>query len=136
MSPFGKNPEGKDPRAPRVKLAGTVLALLQLENGRQVRARLHQLSFTGGLLHLEKPLEEGIKVEVMFHVGNCTIRSQASIRFPMWATQGYLQAFEFSGLEEEARRRLELDLQKFLSSPGASVPQSEQGLSAASGSGS
>ncbi len=48
-------------RAPRVKLAGTILALLRLDNGREVRARLHQLSFTGGLLHLEKPLDEGIK---------------------------------------------------------------------------
>jgi hypothetical protein len=136
VSHFRKNAEGKDPRAPRVKLAGTVLALLQLENGRQVRARLHQLSFTGGLLHLEKPLEEGIKVELMFHVGNCTIRSQAALRFPMWATQGYLQPFEFTGLKEEARRKLELDLQKFLSSPAAGTPESEQALEVASGPGS
>ena len=49
-------------RAPRVKLAGTILALLQLENGRQIRARLHQLSFTGGLLHMDKPLDEGSDV--------------------------------------------------------------------------
>jgi hypothetical protein len=136
VSHFGKHADGKDPRAPRVKLAGTVLALLQLENGRQVRARLHQLSFTGGLLHLEKPLEEGINVEVMFHVGNCTIRSQAAMRFPMWATQGYLQPFEFTGLEEEARRKLELDLQRFLTFPAAGTPEPEKALGAASGSSS
>src|SRR5207302_2816642 len=53
-------------RAPRVKLAGVVLALIQLENGRQIRSRLHQLSITGGLLYLDDPLDEGIKVEVMF----------------------------------------------------------------------
>src|SRR5438477_9512363 len=50
-------------RAPRVKLAGLVLALIQLENGRQIRSRLHQLSITGGLLYLDDPLDEGIKVQ-------------------------------------------------------------------------
>ena len=101
-------------RAPRVKLAGTILALLRLDNGREVRARLHQLSFTGGLLHLDKPLDEGIKVEVMFHVGDSTIRSKAVMLFPMWATQGCLQPFEFANLAEEDRQRLESDLQKLL----------------------
>lgn len=106
-------------RAPRVKLAGTVLALVRLENGRQVRARLHQLSITGGLLHLENPLDEGIKVEVMFHVGSCTVRSKATMLFPMWATQGYLQPFEFSDLGQEDLQRLETDLQKFLDQAAA-----------------
>ena len=103
-------------RAPRVKLAGTILALLRLDNGREVRARLHQLSFTGGLLHLEKPLDEGIKVEVMFHIGESTIRSKGVMLFPMWATQGCLQPFEFSNLEEADRQKLECDLQKLLGS--------------------
>jgi hypothetical protein len=103
-------------RAPRVKLAGTILALLRLDNGREVRARLHQLSFTGGLLHLEKPLDEGIKLEVMFHIGESTIRSKAVMLFPMWATQGCLQPFEFSNLEETDRQKLECDLQKLLGS--------------------
>jgi hypothetical protein len=103
-------------RAPRVKLAGTILALLRLDNGREVRARLHQLSFTGGLLHMEKPLDEGIKVDVMFHVGDSTIRSKAAMLFPMWATQGCLQPFEFANLSEEDRQKLGSDLQKFLTS--------------------
>jgi hypothetical protein len=90
--------------------------LLRLDNGREVRARLHQLSFTGGLLHLDKPLDEGIKVEVMFHVGDSTIRSKAVMLFPMWATQGCLQPFEFANLAEEDRQRLESDLQKLLGS--------------------
>jgi hypothetical protein len=103
-------------RAPRVKLAGTILALLRLDNGREVRARLHQLSFTGGLLHMEKPLDEGIKVDVMFHIGDSTIRSKAAMLFPMWATQGCLQPFEFANLSEEDRQKLGSDLQKFLTS--------------------
>lgn len=109
-------------RAPRVKLAGTILALLRLENGRQVRARLHQLSITGGLLHMEKPVDEGIKVEVMFHVGASTVRSKARMLFPMWATQGCLQPFEFSDLRGEDRQKLEKDLQKFLDQAVTSTP--------------
>src|SRR5271165_5656290 len=102
------------PRAPRVKLAGTVLSLVRLENGRQTRGKLHQLSITGGLLHLEQPLDEGIKVEVIFHVGSSTVRSKATMLFPMWATQGYLQPFEFSDLGEDDRSNLQADLQRLL----------------------
>jgi hypothetical protein len=119
-------------RAPRVKLAGTILALLRLDSGREVRARLHQLSFTGGLLHLEKPLDEGIKVEVMFHVVQSTIRSKAVMLFPMWATQGCLQPFEFTNLEEEDRQKLESDLQNFLNSSGISSPLAKSAVASSS----
>jgi hypothetical protein len=120
-------------QAPRVKLAGTVLALIKLESGRQIRARLHQLSFTGGLLHLDIPLDEGIKVEVMFRVGKCTIRNRAVMMFPMWATQGCLQPFAFIDLQDHDREKLQEDLQKFLNaSPLLASP--EQTLEAAAGS--
>jgi hypothetical protein len=108
-------------RAPRVKLAGTVLSLVCLENGRQTRGRLHQLSVTGGLLHLETPLDEGIKVEVIFHVGESTVRTKARMLFPMWATQGYLQPFEFVDLGQEDRGKLQADLQRLLHSSGAAI---------------
>jgi hypothetical protein len=115
------------PRAPRVKLAGTVLSLVRLENGRQTRGKLHQLSVTGGLLHLETPLDEGIKVEVIFHVGESTVRSKARMLFPMWATQGYLQPFEFSDLDDEDRCNLQVDLQRLLDcSAAAIVPAPEE----------
>jgi hypothetical protein len=109
------------PRAPRVKLAGTVLSLVRLENGRQTRGKLHQLSITGGLLHLEQPLDEGIKVEVIFHVGSSTVRSKATMLFPMWATQGYLQPFEFADLGEEERSNLQADLQRLLDCSAATI---------------
>jgi len=108
-------------RAPRVKLAGTVLSLVRLENGRQTRGKLHQLSITGGLLHLDTPLDEGIKVEVIFHVGSSTVRSQARMLFPMWATQGYLQPFEFADLDEEDRCNLRVDLQRLLDCSAATI---------------
>ena len=66
---------------------------------------------------MDKPLDEGIKVEVMFHVAGSTVRSKAAMLFPMWATQGCLQPFEFADLGEENRLKLETDLQTFLSSP-------------------
>jgi hypothetical protein len=122
-------------RAPRVKLAGTILALVRLENGRQIRARLHQLSFTGGLLHLDAPLDEGIKAEVMFHVGGSTIRSKATMLFPMWATQGCLQPFEFADLGEDDRLKLKADLERFLGSAGVGAYDEEQASEAAAGSG-
>lgn len=117
------------PRAPRVKLAGTVLCLVRLQNGRQTRGRLHQLSVTGGLLHLEQPLDEEIKVEVIFHVGNSTVRSQANMLFPMWATQGYLQPFEFADLGEEERRQLQADLQQLLNCSAAAIVPPSAGIS-------
>src|SRR5437764_8841902 len=93
-------------RAPRIKLAGAVLVMLRLENGRHVRGKLHQVSTSGGLLHLDQPLAEKIKVQVMFHVGECTVKSSASMLFPMWATQGCLQPFQFIDFPEPERTAL------------------------------
>ena len=107
-------------RGARVKLGGSILALLQLQNRRQVRTRLNQLSPNGGLLQLEKPLDEGIVVEVLFHVGSTTVRSQAEMLFPMWATKGCLQPFRFMHLDEATRSALEQDLITLLHvSPGS-----------------
>ena len=72
------------------------------------------LSITGGLLHLEVPLDEGIKVEIMFHVGDTTVRTKGKTLFPMWATSGYMQPFEFCDLEAQDRNKLEADLKKML----------------------
>jgi hypothetical protein len=120
-------------RAPRVKLGGSVLFLARLENGRQLRGKLHQLSTSGGLLQLEKPLDEGIKVEVIFHVGNTTVRSKAKMLFPMWATQGYLQPFEFDELSEPERGQLQSNLEKLLkASPADAVSAVEQNIEVSS----
>ena len=113
-------------RAPRVKLGGTVLAIIRLENGKQVRSRLHQLSTSGGVLQLENPLDEKIKVEVIFHVGSSTVRSQAVTLFPMWATKGCLQPFGFCDLPEKDRVSLQADLQQFLNQTSAPVRARQQ----------
>ena len=104
----------REKRGSRVKLGGVVLALLQLQNKRYVRARLHQLSVNGGLLQLEHPLDEGITVDVLFHFCSTTVRSKAEMLFPMWATKGCLQPFRFRDLDEQQVGRLENDLTALL----------------------
>jgi hypothetical protein len=39
----------------------------------------------------------------------------------MWATQGYLQPFEFAGLDEEDRCNLQVDLQRLLDCSAAAI---------------
>jgi hypothetical protein len=87
-------------RGSRVKVLGAVLALVVLENGRQIRARISQLSVNGGLVALENPLDEGIKITMVFHIGTTSIRWPAEMLFPMWATNGCLQPFRFRDLDE------------------------------------
>jgi hypothetical protein len=98
----------------RVKLRGSVLVLLRLPNKRSVRAAIHQLSTTGGVIHLEKPLDEKLEVEVIFHIREVTIRGKAQMLFPMWATQGWMQPFRFVGLSESSRESLDANLRSFM----------------------
>jgi len=70
------------PRPFRVKLRGSILTLIGLPNKRQVRGKLHQLSTTGGLVNVEKPLDEKLQVEFVFHLGETTIREKAEMMFP------------------------------------------------------
>jgi hypothetical protein len=98
-------------RGSRVKLGGSVLALVLLENGRQIRARMSQLSVNGGLVSLDRPLDEAIRVTVLFHLGKTSIRCRAQMMFPMWATKGCLQPFRFLELPEEDRNKLNQELE-------------------------
>jgi len=105
------------PRPFRVKLRGSVLTLIRLPNQRHVRGKLHQLSSTGGLVNLDKPLDEKLVVEFIFHLGENTIREKAQMLFPMWATQGWLQPFRFIDLPEASKSTLETSLTAFMQGP-------------------
>jgi hypothetical protein len=107
-------PHAQIPRPFRVKLRGSVLALLRLPNQRMIRSKLHQLSITGGLLNLDQPLDEKLQLELIFHLGEVTIREKAEMMFPMWATQGWLQPFRFVDLPEAHQKVLESSLQTLL----------------------
>jgi hypothetical protein len=98
----------------RVKLRGSVLVLVRLPNKRAVRAAIHQLSTSGGVIHLEKPLDEKLDVEMIFHISKATIRSKAQMLFPMWATQGWMQPFRFVDLPDNSRDILDAKLKTFL----------------------
>ena len=98
----------------RVKLRGSVLSLVRLPNRRSVRAAIHQLSTSGGVIHLEKPLDEKLEVEIIFHIHEATFRNKAQMLFPMWATQGWMQPFRFVDLSEADREMLDAKLKSFL----------------------
>lgn len=98
----------------RVKLRGSLLVLVRLPNKRSVRAAFHQLSITGGVIHVEKPLDEKLEVELIFHIRETTIRSKAQMLFPMWATQGWMQPFRFVDLSQENLKNLDEGLKTFV----------------------
>jgi len=98
----------------RVKLRGSVLVLVRLPNKRSLRAAIHQLSTSGGVIHFEKPLDEKLEVELIFHLSRATIRSKAQMLFPMWATQGWMQPFRFVDLSDSNRETLDEKLKTFL----------------------
>jgi hypothetical protein len=112
-------------RGLRVKLGGSILALVLLENGRQIRGRMSQLSINGGLVSLEQPLDEGIRVTVVFHLGVTSARCRGQMLFPMWATQGCLQPFRFLELSDGTRASLTRELEGLVQR-GASQEQEEE----------
>ena len=98
----------------RVKLRGSVLVLVRLPNKRSVRAAIHQLSTSGGVIHLEKPLDENLEVELIFHIREATLRGKAQMLFPMWATQGWMQPFRFVDMPDADRETLDGKLKSFV----------------------
>ena len=111
----------------RVKLRGSVLVLVRLPNKRDVRGAIHQLSTTGGVIHLEKPLDEKLGVELIFHLHESTIRSKAQMLFPMWATQGWMQPFRFVDLTDANRESLDTSLKQFMSGEAPKAKGAEAG---------
>ena len=103
----------------RVKLRGSVLVLVRLPNKRSLRAAIHQLSTSGGVIDFEKPLDEKLEVELIFHLQKATIRGKAQMLFPMWATQGWMQPFRFVDMAEASRVTLDEKLKEFIG--GANV---------------
>ncbi len=101
-------------RSARVKFRGSLLALVQLENGSHMQVPVHQLSANGGLLNLTEPLPGRGRIEVALHVGTTTLRTQAEMLDPMWATRGYMQPFRFTGLPVKQQAQLKQDLETLL----------------------
>jgi len=112
--PTPSQADEKTKRPFRVKLRGSLLVLVRLPNKRTIQGSFHQLSTTGGVIHFEKPLDEKLEVELIFHLKDTTVRSKAQMLFPMWATQGWMQPFRFVSLVGDDRRVLDEGLKSFV----------------------
>ncbi len=107
------------------------MAVLELENGRRIPARLQKFSVTGGLLELTSYLEERAKVKISIPVGSVMVRPEAEMLFPMPGVKCYLQPFRFTVLWAEERQVLEAEITQLLkqspagstTGPGAAAPR-------------
>src|SRR5271156_6225445 len=98
-------------RAARVQLGDSVLAAIRLEDGRRTKAKLQNISVTGGLLQLQHPLGNGSFVELAFQTQSGPVHGMAEILTPMRRTaSGVLQPFRFVALEDDDHRRLRTSL--------------------------
>jgi hypothetical protein len=111
--------------ANRIKLGGSVPVAIRIEGTPPVRAKLHDLSVTGGLLILAKPLEKGDFVELAFQTSKGAIHGMAEILQPSRElTSGCLQPFRFVALQDEDHTRLRMALQSLIERTTAGVPSS------------
>ena len=109
-------------RAPRAKVRGTIGAIVRLENGRQLPAKLQQLSITGGLLDLATYLEERTWVDLTVFLSSGPVRATAEMMFPMMGAVGYLQPFRFTSLGEEQLHSIDREVTSLLSPSVTSKP--------------
>jgi len=75
-----------------------MMAVIRLENGRQISGKLERLSITGGLLDIANYVEERSWVDVAIYLSSGAVRATAEMMFPMRGGTGYLQPFRFTGL--------------------------------------
>jgi hypothetical protein len=102
-------------RARRVKLPGSVSVAIRSEGGQPVRAKLHQLSATGGLLLLPKPLEQGDFVEVAFQTSQGIVRGMAELLAAREESKsGCLQPFRFVALDDADHTKLRMALKSLM----------------------
>ena len=114
-------------RASRVKLGRSVVMAIRLEGGQPVRAKLHALSVTGGMLVLSKALEQGAFVEVAFQTSQGTVHGMAELLLPTCeSSSGCLQPFRFVALDDEDHTRLRMALESLLDQIMVGVPSSKR----------
>lgn len=107
-------------RAPRARVRGTIAAVIRLENGRQLAAKLQQFSITGGLLDLSTYLEERSWVEVTIFLSSGPVRATAEMMFPMLGAMSYLQPFRFTNLGGDALHAIDEEVTGLLKQSGTS----------------
>jgi hypothetical protein len=96
----------------RLKLGGSVVVAIRSEGSEPVRAKLHELSATGGLLLLSKAFENGDFVELAFPTSKGTVHGMAELLAARReSTSGCLQPFRFIALADEDHTRLRMALE-------------------------
>jgi hypothetical protein len=108
-------PQPRVQRSPRLTLRDIVPVTIQLENDRQLSARLIQVSIAGGLLELSNYVEERTKVSLIFQVGFAFVHPNVQMLFPMrGGGLGYVQPFRVTSMAEEERHRLQMEIIELL----------------------
>jgi hypothetical protein len=116
-------------RARRVTLPGSVVGEVRSAGGEPVRAKLHAVSVTGGLLVLSKALVQGDCVEVAFQTSHGIVRGMAELLPARSKSKsGCLQPFRFVALEDEDHTRLLMTLESLRNQTliGSSQPRNWQ----------
>jgi c-di-GMP-binding flagellar brake protein YcgR len=114
-------------RAKRVRLPGSVVFAVHSKGSQPVRAKLHELSATGGLLILSKALEQGDFVEVVFQTSQGKVHGMAEVLSARSKSKsGCLQPFRFVALEDEDHTKLRMTLESLQDQTliGSSQPSS------------
>ena len=98
-------------RERRLKIGGSVVVAIRSRGSQPVRAKLHELSTTGGLLLLSKAFEQGDFEEVAFPTSKGTVHGMAELLAARCeSTSGCLQPFRFVALHDEDHTRLRMAL--------------------------
>jgi hypothetical protein len=113
--------------AKRLKIGGSVVVAIRSQGDSQpVRAKLHELSATGGLLILSKAIERGAFVEVAFQTSQGRVRGMAELLSPRrQSTSGCLQPFRFVALDDQDHSRLRMAMESLLDQSVVRVPSSK-----------
>jgi hypothetical protein len=110
-------------RAPRAAFPEITHAVVRCENGSRVLGRLQIISTTGGLLGLDKPLNQGSRVKLMFLTGKGSVFGAAEMLPPISWIQ---QPFKFTKLHNDDQERLKAAIQVSLNQSRQDVGQMER----------
>jgi hypothetical protein len=117
------SPKPAPKRAQRTSFMEITHAVLRCENGSRVLGRLQIISITGGLLGLDKPLNQGSQVKLMFLTGKGSVFGAAEMLPPISWIQ---QPFKFTKLHHDDQQRLKSAIQISLDQGRRDVGQMER----------
>jgi hypothetical protein len=101
------------------------MAVIRLENGRQISGKLQQLSITGGLLDISNYVEERSWVDVVIYLSSGAVRATAEVMFPMRGGAGYLQPFRFTSLGSDELHAIDREVTELIRQSIAATGQGQ-----------